>query len=174
MSFFSECVKPHLKVAVIYCSPLFVFAFLSLLVPLSSIDAAYVAGRWFFTFLLLWGGVGLFILPVWRFYVALGQGLLRSRMLKAVFALVGWFLNFWVVGFLLVSLLELLRAGHYRDRLKSLSMDSGADAWTSYLNLTEVLLVMSGSVVLYGVLGPAFVGWLGRFRRVRAVTPDNP
>lgn len=176
MNFFSECVKPHLKVALIYCAPLFVLAFLLLGVPILSIRAADVVSGWFFTFSLFWMAVGVFIFPVWRLYVALGQGLLRSRILKAAFAFGGFFLNHWVVGFLMASLLELLGAGHYRDRFKlmRLSIDSGVDAWTPYLYGTETLLVMGGVVVLYAVPGPALLCWLGRFRRLRPVAPDSP
>ncbi|MDG5975475.1 hypothetical protein H010_09456 [Hydrogenophaga taeniospiralis CCUG 15921] len=172
MNFFSECVKPHLKAAVIYCIPLFGVVFLSLVVPVSSLDAADAVGRWSGMFGILWLGVGVFIFPAWRLYIALGQGLVRSRMLRGVFAVLGGFLNFWLVG----SLVRLSGAGDYlyRNQRLGLGMDSGADVWSSYLKMTELLLAMGGLLVLYAVLVPAWVCRLGRLRRSRVTSLERP
>ncbi|MGS5089107.1 hypothetical protein ACVC7V_21690 [Hydrogenophaga sp. A37] len=172
MSFFSECVKPHLKAAVIYCIPLIGVVFLSVVVPVPSLDAADAIGRWIAVFVFLWLLVGVFIFPVWRLYIALGQGLVRSRTLRGVFALMGGFLNFWVVG----SLVRLSKVGDYlyRNQRLDLGMDSGADVWSSYLKMTEGLLATSGLLVLYAVLVPTCVCWLGRVRRSRAVSLERP
>ena len=129
MNFFSDCVKPHLQAAVIYCIPLFGVVFLSLAVPVSSLDAADERSRWSAMFAILWLGVGVFIFPVWRLYIALGQGLVRSRTLRVVFAVVGGFLNVWVVG----SLVWLSGIGDYVLRARRLERGVVlcADVWTS-------------------------------------------
>ncbi|MBT9554210.1 MAG: hypothetical protein IV088_25490 [Hydrogenophaga sp.] len=172
MGFFSECVKPHLKAAVFYCIPLFGMVFLSLVVPVPSLDAADAVDRWSAVFVFLWLGVGVFIFPMWRLYIALGQGLVRSRTLRVIFAVFGGFLNVWVVG----SLVRLSGAGDhfYRNQRLDLGMDSGADVWSSYLKMAELLLAMSGLLVLYAVLVPAWVCWLGRLRRSRTVSLERP
>lgn len=172
MNFFSECVKPHLKAAVIYCIPLFGVVFLSLVVPVPSLDAADERSRWSAMFVILWLGVGVFIFPAWRLYIALEQGLVRLRTLRVIFAVAGGFLNFWVAG----SLVRLSGVGDYfyRNQRVDLGMDSGADVWSSYLKMTEGLLAMSGVLLLYAVLVPAWVCWLGRLKRSRVASLEKP
>lgn len=167
MNFFFECVKPHLKAAVLYCIPLFGVVFLWLVVPVPSLDATDEVSRWSTMFVFLWLVVGVFIFPMWRLYIALGQELVRSRTLRVIFAVAGGFLNFWVVGFLV----RLSGAGDYfyRNQRVDLGMDSG-----SYLKMTELLLATSGVLLLYAVLVPAWACWLGRVRRSRVASLEKP